>query len=67
MIGLPYSLHSVNHGNFKDRLFKKLMRKFGIYQTFTEPHLLWQNRDELAIWEVKRYAQKVIVAIDTPI
>lgn len=37
VIGFPYSLHSNNHGNFKDRLLKCLMRKFGIYETFTEP------------------------------
>ena len=67
VIGLPYSLHSDNHGNFKDGLFKKLMRKFGIYQTFTEPHSPWQNRAEPAIGEVKRYARNVMVATDTPI
>lgn len=44
VIGLPYSLHSDNYGNFKDGLFKRLTRKFGIYQTFTEPHSPWQNR-----------------------
>ena len=67
VIGLPYSLHSDNHGNFKDGLFKKLMRKFGIYQTFTEPHSPWQNRAEQAIGEVKRYARKIMMATDTPI
>jgi hypothetical protein len=67
VIGLPYSLHSDNHGNFKDGLFKKLMRKFGIYQTFTEPHSPWQNRAEPAIGEVKRYARKIMMATDTPI
>ena len=67
VIGLPYSLHSDNHGNFKDGLFKRLMRKFGIYQTFTEPHSPWQNRAEPAIGEVKRYARKIMMDTDTPI
>jgi Integrase core domain. len=68
VIGLPNSLlHSDNHGNFKDGLFKRLMRKFGIYQTFTEPHSPWQNRAEPAIGEVKRYARKIMTATDTPI
>ncbi|GFH50586.1 hypothetical protein CTEN210_07062 [Chaetoceros tenuissimus] len=51
VVGLLYSLHSDNHGNFKDGLFKRLMRKFGVYQTFTKPHLPWQNRAEPAIGE----------------
>ncbi|GFH62200.1 hypothetical protein CTEN210_18676 [Chaetoceros tenuissimus] len=62
VIGLPYSLHSDNHGNFKDGLFKRLIRKFGIYQTFTEPHSPWQNRAEPVISGVKRYAQKIMMA-----
>ena len=41
--GLPYSLHSDNHSNFKEGFFKKMMRKFGICQTFTEPHSPWRN------------------------
>ncbi|GFH50714.1 hypothetical protein CTEN210_07190 [Chaetoceros tenuissimus] len=67
VIGLPYSLHSDNHGNFKDGLFKRLMRKFGIYQTFTELHSPWQNRAEPAIGEVKKYARKIMISTDTPI
>ena len=53
MVGLPPSLHSDNHGNFKKGLFKKLLWKFGIPSTYTEPHLSWQNRAEGAIGEVK--------------
>ena len=32
MVGLPYSLHSDNHSNFKEGFFKKMMRKFGIFK-----------------------------------
>ena len=38
LVGFPYSLHCDNHNNFKERLFKRLLRKFVIYQTSTEPH-----------------------------
>ena len=57
MVGLPYSIHSDNHQNFKEGFFKRMVRKFGIYQTFTEPHSPWQNRAEPAIGEVKAYAR----------
>ena len=67
IVGLPYSLHSDNHNNFKEGLFKKLLRKFGIFQTFTEPHSPWQNRAEPAIGEIKRYARKVMQKTNTPI
>ena len=60
MVGLPYSIHSDNHNNFKEGLFKRLLRKFGIYQTFTEPHSPWQNRAEPAIGEVKAYARRLM-------
>ena len=65
VVGLPYSLHSDNHNNYKEGLFRRLLRKFGIYQTFTEPHSPWQNRAEPAIGEVKRYARKIMQATDT--
>ena len=41
VIGLPYSLHADNHSNFRQGLFKKLCRKFGIFQSFTEPYSPW--------------------------
>ena len=67
VVGLPYSVHADNHRNFKEGMFKKLCRKFGIFQSFTEPHSPWQNRAEGAIGEVKRYARKIMQATDTPI
>ena len=67
MVGLPYSIHSDNHQNFKEGFFKRMVRKFGIYQTFTEPHSPWQNRAEPAIGEVKAYARRLMQLSDTPI
>ena len=66
-IGLPYSMHCDNHRNFKEGFFKRLLRKFGIYQTFTEPHSPWQNRAEPAIGEIKGYARKLMTETKTPI
>ena len=67
IIGLPYAMHSDNHTNFKEGLFKRLLTKFGIYQSFTEPHSPWQNRAEPAIGEVKRYARLLMQRTCTPI
>lgn len=67
MVGLPPSLHSDNHRNFKEGLFKRLLRKFGIYATYTEPHSPWQNRAEPAIGEVKSYARRLMQKTDAPI
>ena len=44
IVGLPHSMHLDNHVNFKEGLFKRILRKFGIPQTFTEPKSPWQNR-----------------------
>lgn len=66
-VGLPFSLHSDNHNNFKEGLFKRLLRKFGVYSTYTEPHSPWQNRAEPAIGEVKRYARKIMQKTQTPL
>ena len=30
IVGLPYSIHADNHGNYRDGPFKRLLRKFGI-------------------------------------
>ena len=30
IVRLPYSLHSDNHGNFKEGLFNHILQKFGI-------------------------------------
>ena len=67
LVGLPVAMHSDNHTNFKEGVFKKLLRKFGIYSTYTEPHSPWQNRAEPAIGEIKRYARRLMQRSDTPI
>ena len=65
MIGLPYSIHSDGHNNFSEGPFRKLLCKFGILQSFTEPHSPWQNRAECAIGETKQYAQRLMQSTRT--
>lgn len=67
LVGLPTSLHSDNHRNFKEGFLKRLLRKFGIYCTYTKPHSPWQNRAEPAIGEVKRYARRLMSTARTPV
>ena len=67
LVGLPYSLHSDNHNNFKEGLFKQILQKIGIPQTFTEPHSPWQNQAEPAISEIKHYARQIMMETQTPI
>ena len=67
LVGLPASIHSDNHRNFKEGMFRRLLRKFGIFHTFTEPHSPWQNRAEPAIGEIKRYARQLMRSTNTPI
>ena len=67
MVGLPASLHSDNHKNFSEGLFKKLLAKFGIFSTYTEPHSPWQNRAEPAIGEIKSYARRLMTSTRTPL
>lgn len=41
IVGLPLSLHSDNHKNFSEDLFKRLLSKFRIFFTYTELHYLF--------------------------
>ena len=66
-IGLPPTLHTYNYKNFKEELFKKLLQKFGIIPTYTEPYFPCQNRSGPTIGEVKRHARKTIFEFNTPI
>ena len=66
-VGLPASLHSDNHKNFKEGFFRKLLRKFGIHPTYTEPHSPWQNRAEASIGEIKTYARRLMQRTSTPV
>ena len=67
IIGLPFSIHADNHSNYREGAFRKLLRKFGIKQTFTEPHSPWQNRAEYAIGEIKAHARRLMQRTNTPI
>ena len=66
-VGLPAGMHSDNHKNFKEGFFRKILRKFGITATYTEPHSPWQNWAEFAIGEVKSYARRMMQRTNTPI
>ena len=67
LVGLPNSLHSDNHNNFKEGFLKRLLRKFSIYQIFTEPHSPWHNHAKPAIGEVKAYARCLMKNTNTPV
>ena len=67
LVGLPHSIHGDNHKNFREGMFKKLLRRFGIFATYTEPYSPWQNRAEPAIGEVKKYARLLMQKTGTPI
>ena len=67
IIGIPAALNSDNHNNLKTDLFKKTLRKFGIWSSFTEPRSPWQNMAEYAIGEVKRHARKLMQMTSTPV
>ena len=62
-IGL-FELQGINE-NFKNGIFKRLIRKFGIFQAFTDLHSPWKNWAEPEIGEIKRYARKIIQASNT--
>ena len=67
LVGFPTALHLDNHNNLRTGKFKKTLRKFGIWSTFSQPKSPWQNRTEFAIVEVKRQARKLMQRIQTPI
>ena len=67
LVAPPPTLHSDNHKDFKEGLFKRLLRNFGIIPTYTDPHLPCQNRAKPAIGEFKRHARKIILELNTPI
>ena len=67
MVGFPYSLHSDNYNIFKEGLFKRLLRTFGIYHTFTETHSPLHNRAGPEIGEVKAYTRSLMQKANTPV
>ena len=46
-------------------LFKRLLHKFGVYQTFVEPHYPWQNQADPSMGKVKQHAQKIMLHTNT--
>ena len=64
---LPNSCTLINHNNFKEGLFKRMLRKFGLYQTFTEPHYPWHNLAKPLIGEVNSYAHFLMQKRNTPV
>ena len=38
LVGLPQTLHSDNHKNFKEGLFKQLLKNILIIPTYMKPH-----------------------------
>lgn len=66
-VGIPAALHSDNHRNFKDGAFRKETSKYGIDQTYTEPHSPWQNPAESGIREIKKLSKKWMGTTQSPI
>ena len=60
IIGLPTAIHSDHHNNSKEGLFKRFLRKFGPWSSFTEPHSPWQNQAEYSVVELKRQARQLM-------
>ena len=60
-------MHLDSHNHFKEGLFKNILCKLGISQTFTKPHSPWKNRAEPAIGELKPYARKIMMKTQNPI
>ena len=66
LMGLLAALHIDNHNNLRTVKFKKILRKFGIWSSFSEPKSTWQNRAEFSIGEVKRLARRLMQRTQTP-
>ena len=43
IIGLPAALHTDGHSNFVEGDYRKMIRKYNIPFSHTEPHSPWQN------------------------
>ena len=67
MVGIPHRLHSDNAKIYVHGDFNKKAKKYGIRQSFTEPHSPWQNRAESGIREVKKYARKIMEIVQAPL
>ena len=67
MIGLPPALHADNAKVFVEGDVKKKCQKYGISQSFTEPHSPWMNRAETGIREIKAYGRRIMAKTNAPI
>ena len=67
MVGLPPALHADNAKVFVEGDVKRKCQKYGIAQSFTEPHSPWMNRAETGIREIKAYGRKVMQKTQAPI
>jgi hypothetical protein len=67
LVGLPPHIHADNAKVFTDGDFGAKCTKYGIHQTFTEPHSPWMNRAETGIREVKSYGRKLMAESNAPI
>ena len=68
MVGLlPPALHADNAKVFVEGDVKRKCQKYGISQTFTEPHSPRMNRAETRIREIKAYRRKVMQKTQAPI
>ena len=67
MVGLPPALHADNAKVFVEGDVKRKCQKYGIAQSFTEPHSPWMNRAETGIREIKAYGRKVMATTQAPI
>ena len=65
--GLPMTMHSDNHKNFKEGIFMWIPQKFGVIPTYTEPHSPWHYRAEPEIGEFKLHARMLMLESDIPI
>ena len=67
MVGLPPALHADNAKVFVEGDVKRKCQKYGIEQSFTEPHSPWMNRAETGIREVKAFGRRLLQSKQAPI
>ena len=67
LVGLPPAIHADNAKVFTQGDFGSKCTKYGIKQTFTEPHSPWMNRAETGIREIKSFGRKLMSDTQAPI
>ena len=66
-IGIPGELHSDGAKEIAQGIFRKMMTKFGIFHTSTEPYSPWENYAEDCIRVLKNNARYFMQITQTPI